>query len=82
MLYFFVWTGLTRVEDCSPCLGGYACPMVGMTDVNDTFFCESGFFCKVGANSTAPSQGMCMSLIHNLFRKYKAWLFKTNYVVS
>ena len=51
-------TGLTTVDDCTPCLGGYACPEVGMITVNTTYLCESGYFCNVGANTTTPDQGM------------------------
>ena len=63
-LLFF--KGLTTVDDCTPCLGGYACPEVGMITVNTTYLCESGYFCNVGANTTTPDQGMVECLKLNL----------------
>jgi hypothetical protein len=47
--------GLIEESQCTPCLGGYYCPSVGMVTPVD--FCEAGFFCKQGANISAPDQG-------------------------
>ncbi|RUS80256.1 hypothetical protein EGW08_011985, partial [Elysia chlorotica] len=48
-------TGLQTEADCTPCLGGYYCPLPGMVTPID--LCDSGYFCKQHANISAPDQG-------------------------
>ena len=48
-------TGRQSASDCNPCLGGYYCPVAGMVAPVD--FCDEGYFCKQGANISAPDQG-------------------------
>lgn len=50
-----IFIGLQMMTDCTPCLGGYYCPMVGMVTPID--LCDSGFFCKQNANISTPDQG-------------------------
>ena len=45
---------MTEAE-CTPCLGGYYCPMPGLVTPYD--FCAAGYFCKQYANISAPDQG-------------------------
>ena len=54
----FIRTGLQQESDCVSCLGGYACPVIGMTQMENTYLCQAGYFCKQGANTTTPTQGM------------------------
>ncbi|XP_023933458.1 uncharacterized protein LOC106181652, partial [Lingula anatina] len=49
-------TGLQQESDCSPCLGGYYCPMPGM--VTPTDLCSPGYYCRQYANISAPDQGI------------------------
>ena len=58
MLLIFCYidrTGLQRDSQCTPCLGGYYCPMVGM--ITPTNLCDPGYYCKQGANISTPQQG-------------------------
>jgi hypothetical protein len=54
-LFAFWFPDLIQESDCTPCLGGYYCPMVGMVTPVD--LCSAGYFCKQYANISAPSQG-------------------------
>lgn len=49
--------GLQEISECVACLGGYACPVLGMTQMMDMYLCEPGYYCKTGANTTTPDQG-------------------------
>ncbi|WAR11139.1 hypothetical protein MAR_036215 [Mya arenaria] len=49
--------GLEQESDCTLCLGGYACPVTGMTQMLDIHKCAAGYFCQQGANTTTPDQG-------------------------
>ena len=48
-------SGLQMESDCTPCLGGYYCPMPGMVTPVD--LCDEGYFCKQSAEISAPDQG-------------------------
>lgn len=50
-----LFSGLYTVGQCTPCLGGYYCPTIGMVTPVD--LCDPGYFCKQGANISAPDQG-------------------------
>lgn len=51
----FVFSGLTQDSDCTPCSGGYYCPMVGMVTPVDQ--CLASYYCKQYANISTPNQG-------------------------
>ena len=46
--------GMQEEGDCTPCLGGYYCPLPGM--VTPTDLCDEGYYCKQGARISAPDQ--------------------------
>ena len=41
--------------DCSACLGGHYCGIVGQTE--PTGLCTAGYYCKRYANMSTPNQG-------------------------
>ena len=47
-------TGLTNSSDCTPCIGGYYCGIVGRSE--PTAECSAGYYCTVSAETAAPSQ--------------------------
>lgn len=49
-------TGLQEEAKCTTCLGGYYCPLPGMITPID--LCDAGYFCKQGAKSATPNQGL------------------------
>lgn len=52
--------GLTRLEDCPDCVGGYYCPNNATT--NATLLCEQGYYCPPGSNSSSlecPEGSFC-----------------------
>ena len=56
-LFFILFPGLQAEGDCTPCLGGFYCPTLGIVTPID--LCLPGYFCKQYANISAPDQGMC-----------------------
>ena len=64
--YLIYFSGLTEEADCSPCLGGYYCPTVGI--VEPELECDQGYFCLRSAEIAGPNQGnlSLQSLKHNL----------------
>lgn len=47
--------GLSNSSECSPCVGGWACDVTGLT--SPLRLCAGGYYCKIGADSTTPAQG-------------------------
>ncbi|XP_062894522.1 platelet endothelial aggregation receptor 1-like [Mobula hypostoma] len=45
--------GLTKISDCTPCLGGSYCSSLGLTQTEGP--CDPGFYCVSGVNSPHPS---------------------------
>lgn len=43
------------MEDCVPCLAGFACDRQGINDPVTP--CEAGYYCRYGANTTTPKLG-------------------------
>ena len=41
--------------DCSACLGGHYCGVVGQTE--PTGLCTAGYYCRRYANASTPNQG-------------------------
>ena len=57
-VYLFIGTygardRLSDETECTPCAGGYGCPIEGMIKVTD-HLCKSGFFCTEGSDTTTP----------------------------
>ncbi|WAR26195.1 hypothetical protein MAR_011899 [Mya arenaria] len=50
-------TGLAQESDCTLYLGGYACPVTGMTDVGHKQVCSWILLSTGGHNTTTPDQG-------------------------
>ena len=48
-------SGLRQEGDCTPCMGGYYCPMVGMVTPYEQ--CQEGYYCRQYANISSPDQG-------------------------
>ena len=46
--------GLSSIDQCTPCEGGFYCPSEGMSI--PTQLCEEGYFCKQYGNISAPDQ--------------------------
>ncbi|XP_072885876.1 uncharacterized protein [Hemitrygon akajei] len=45
--------GLRKISDCTPCLGGFYCSSLGLTQTEGP--CDPGFFCVSGVNTPRPS---------------------------
>ena len=45
-------TGLSNLEDCTPCTGGMYCDVPGLSEPQG--LCEAGYFCMSGATSATP----------------------------
>ena len=70
-IFIFSYLGLQTESDCSPCLGGYYCPIPGMVTPID--LCDAGYFCSQYANISAPDQGNALDfyLFILFYKKYK-----------
>lgn len=52
---YLCFLGLSNSSECSPCVGGWACDVTGLT--SPLRLCAGGYYCKIGADSTTPAQG-------------------------
>lgn len=43
---------------CEVCLGGYYCPIEGMVELSNTFYCEAGYSCE-NNGSTSTTEMLC-----------------------
>lgn len=48
-------TGLNSSGQCADCLAGHYCETAGLS--YPTGLCDAGYYCKLGAESAAPTQG-------------------------
>ena len=46
-------TGLTSLEECRPCTGGYYCDAYALTTPTDE--CDEGYYCEYGVDRATPT---------------------------
>ena len=59
----------TELAACQSCLGGYYCPVPGLAFPAEP--CSSGYFCRMGAISASPSQGIDADAIDEAIYRVK-----------
>ena len=54
-MLMFGFLGMETEGDCTPCIGGYYCPLPGMITPVD--LCDAGYYCKQNARTGTANQG-------------------------
>lgn len=56
-----VHSGIVAEDDCTPCIGGYACNQIGLA--YPPVMCAAGYYCRKGSNITTPTYGEYLAQI-------------------